>query len=138
MEHDLDVIKCVDWGSTEDPEALSRSPDWKLRAAIRAVNQVMAELRVRQHPVKTTIGRIARGFDFLGYRFSAAGLASARQTVERCAEDVSRRYEQGADVSRIGTYIVRWIAWVRAGLGGMRLDGVVKSLVKLCGFKTCP
>jgi hypothetical protein len=95
-----------------------------LGAAIRAVNQVMAELRVRQHPEKTFIGRIARGFDFLGYQFF-------------CAEDVSRRYEQGADVSRIGTYVVRWIAWVRAGLGGMRLDGVVKSLVKLCGFKTC-
>ena len=53
---------------------------WKLRAAIRAVNQVMAQLRVRQHPDKTIIGRIARGFDFLGYRFSSAGLAVARQT----------------------------------------------------------
>ena len=39
---------------------------WKLRAAIRAVNQEMANLRVRQHPDKTIIGRIAQGFDFLG------------------------------------------------------------------------
>jgi len=53
---------------------------WKLQAAIRAVNQVMAELRVRQHPEKTFIWRIARGFDFLGYHFLAAGLAIARQT----------------------------------------------------------
>ena len=44
---------------------------------------------VAQHPDKTIIGRI-RGFDFLGYRFSAAGLAIAQQTVERYAEKVSR------------------------------------------------
>jgi hypothetical protein len=36
---------------------------WKLRAAIRAVNEVMANLLVKQHPDKTIIGRIARGFD---------------------------------------------------------------------------
>ena len=78
--------------------------------AIRAVNEVMAELRVRQHPDKTIIGRIARGFDFLGYRFSAAGLAVARLKVERCTEHVSRLYKLGADVRRIGTYLVLLIA----------------------------
>ena len=46
---------------------------WKLRAAVRCVNQTLAELKVQQHPDKTFVGRISRGFDFLGYRFSAAG-----------------------------------------------------------------
>jgi hypothetical protein len=46
---------------------------WKLRAAILAVNEVMANLVVTQHPNKTIVGRIARGFDFLGYRFTADG-----------------------------------------------------------------
>ena len=90
---------------------------WKLRAAIRAVNEVMATLLVKQHPDKTFIGRIARGFDFLGYRFTGDGMAVARQTVERCRERVSRLYEQGADAIRIGTYLQRWARWVRAGLG---------------------
>jgi len=31
---------------------------WKLRAAIREVNEVMAECKVKQHPTKTYIGRI--------------------------------------------------------------------------------
>jgi len=75
---------------------------WKLRMAIRAVNQVMARLRVRQHPDNTIIGRIARGFDFLGYRFSVAGLVVARQTVERCVVWLSQPDEQGAASSRIG------------------------------------
>ncbi len=30
---------------------------WKLRKAIRRVNQTLNELRVEQHPDKTTIGR---------------------------------------------------------------------------------
>ncbi len=50
---------------------------WKLRAAIRLVNETLAELKVRQHPDKTFIGRVSRGFDFLGYLFAPAGLEVA-------------------------------------------------------------
>ncbi len=91
---------------------------WKLRAAIRAVNQMMAKLKVQQHPDKTSIGRIQRGFDFLGYHFSPTGLTLARQTVERCAARITRLYEQGAAVSCIGDYVRRWGRWVKAGLNG--------------------
>jgi hypothetical protein len=34
---------------------------WKLRAAIRLVNETLAELKVEQHPDKTFIGRVSRG-----------------------------------------------------------------------------
>src|SRR5205823_2798647 len=33
---------------------------WKLRAAIREVNEVMARCKVKQHPAKTYIGRVGR------------------------------------------------------------------------------
>ena len=89
---------------------------WKLRQAIKAVNQVMSGLRVRQHPDKTFIGRITRGFDFLRYGFSPAGLTLAQKTVDRMADKVSRLYEQGADVGRIEAYLKRWRQWVRGGL----------------------
>jgi hypothetical protein len=62
---------------------------WKLRAAIRAVNRVMTALRVRQHLDKTIIGRIARGFESLGFRCSAAGLVVARQTARHGAARIS-------------------------------------------------
>ena len=39
---------------------------WQLRAAIRAVNDVMADLLVIQHPDKTIIGRIAHGMSSWG------------------------------------------------------------------------
>ena len=90
---------------------------WKLRTAIRIVNEKLAQLKVEQHPDKTFIGRISRGFDFLGYRFRSEGLIGvARQTVERFVERATRLYEQGADIERIGEYVRRWITWVNAGL----------------------
>jgi Reverse transcriptase (RNA-dependent DNA polymerase) len=52
---------------------------WKLREAIRLVNQTLAELHVEQHPDKTFIGRISRGFDFLGYAFQPRGWRSPRR-----------------------------------------------------------
>ena len=91
---------------------------WKLRAAIKIVNEKLAELKVEQHPDKTFMGRVSRGFDFLGYRFQSAGLVGpARQTVERFVERANRLYEQGADAVRIGKYARRWCRWVTSGLG---------------------
>ena len=91
---------------------------WKLRRAIKAVNEVMAKLRVEKHPDKTFIGRITRGFDFLGYWFSPQGLGVAKKTVYRMWSKVSRLYEQGADDLRIETYLNRWWQWVRTGVSG--------------------
>lgn len=91
---------------------------WKLRKAVRCVNQMLAKLKVQQHPDKTFIGLISRGFDFLGYAFSSNGLISvAQKTIERCVERANRLYEQGADQVRIGEYVRRWQRWVRSGLG---------------------
>jgi hypothetical protein len=89
---------------------------WKLREAIRLVNQTMAELKLRQHPDKTFIGRISQGFDFLGYPITPAGLDAAPPTIERCAQRVSPLYEQGVDKIHIGTYVRRCLRWARSGL----------------------
>lgn len=92
---------------------------WKLRKAIKAVNGVMADLRVEKHQDLTFVGRISRGFDFLGYWFSLSGLGVALKKVERCLVKVSRLYEQGASVGRIGEYLGRWWQWVRGGVDGV-------------------
>jgi hypothetical protein len=49
---------------------------------------------VEKHPDKTFIGRIERGFDFLGYHFGPTGLAVAKQTLANFIEKASRLYEQ--------------------------------------------
>jgi len=78
-------------------------------------------LKVEQHPDKTFIGRIERGFDFLGSVMKPAGLEMAPRAIEDCVERVSRLDEQGADLIRIGAYLKRWYSWARSGL---MLDGV--------------
>jgi RNA-directed DNA polymerase len=105
---------------------------WKLRAAIRLVNQTLAELRVEQHPDKTFIGRISRGFDFLGYLFTPAGLEVAPRAVEHCVERVSQLYERGADLVRIGAYVRCWQRWARSGLRGMA-EELAESAVRRVG-----
>src|SRR5271157_272397 len=92
---------------------------WKLRAAIRLVNETLAELKLQQHPDKTFIGRVSRGFDFLGYLFTPAGLEVAPRAVERCVDRMSRLYERGANLVRIGAYVRCWQRWARCGLREM-------------------
>ena len=89
---------------------------WKLKKAIRVLNQTFNELRLEQHPDKTLIGRAERGFDFLGYHFEREGLSVAVITIERFKERIARLYEQSADYVRIGEYVRHWCRWVRAGV----------------------
>src|SRR5438552_8781586 len=85
---------------------------WKLRAAIREVNEVMAGCKVKQHPAKTYIGRVCNGFDFWGYAFSPAGLGVAARSIGHLAAHVTRLYEQGADSCRIGDYAITGLCFV--------------------------
>ena len=93
---------------------------WKLRKAVKAVNEVLGSLRLEKHPDKTFIGRIERGFDFLGYHFGPEGLSVDYNTVERFVERAIRLYEQepgeACASSRFGLYVRRWLRWTRAGL----------------------
>ncbi len=83
------------------------------------MNETLAELKLQQHPDKTFIGRVSRGFDFLGYLFTPAGLEVAPRAVERCVERVSQLYERGANLVRIGAYVRSWQRWARSGLREM-------------------
>ncbi|MGA8259873.1 MAG: hypothetical protein WB783_06645 [Arenicellales bacterium] len=89
---------------------------WRLRRAIARVNRVLNELGLAKHPGKTWMGPLDRGFDFLGYHHTRAGLMPAQDTVTRFHTRLSRLYEQGADPVRIGVYRQRWRRWVCGGL----------------------
>ena len=98
---------------------------WSLRRAVRMVNQTLQELRVEQHPDKTFVGRIERGFTFLGYWITEKGVTGvAPSTWEAFQERVARLYEQNAPqeeiLRRIGQYVRRWQRWVLSGLGDDR------------------
>jgi hypothetical protein len=55
----------------------------RLRKTVKAVNHVLGSLLLEKHSDKTFIGRIEKGFDFLGYHFSPEGLSVAEKTIEK-------------------------------------------------------
>ena len=101
---------------------------WKLKKAIRVLNQTFNELNLQKHPDKTDIGKTERGFDFLGYHFSRNGLSVSARTIENGVKKLHRLYEQkktapeGADI--LGEYLKRWQRWATAGLGQFKLSGL--------------
>ena len=99
---------------------------WKLRRAATLVNEILGSLRLEKHPDKTFIGRIERGFDFLGFHFSREGLGLAKATIQRFVERAARLYEQGLEqpngCSRLGMYVRRWVGWAKGGLSSRRTD----------------
>ena len=100
---------------------------WKLKKAIRVLNQTFNELRLEQHPDKTLIGRAERGFDFLGYHFEPEGLSVAVITIERFKERIARLYEQGANINRIGQYVLKWVQWTRSGIRELHKTNILAT-----------
>jgi RNA-directed DNA polymerase len=97
---------------------------WKLRRAVKTLNETFTALKLEKHPDKTFIGRIEKGFDFLGYHFSPQGLSVAEITWKKFMARLHRLYEQqktapqGAVVpgDAVKYYVTRWLRWTQAGL----------------------
>ncbi len=88
---------------------------WKLRSAVRRVNATLNMLRVEKHPDKTYIGKVERGFGFLGYFLKPEMVKVSVSTLKRFGQRITQLYEQGADIVRIGEYVRHWLRWVRTG-----------------------
>ena len=59
-------------------------------------NETLDELQAEQHPDKAFVGRVSRGFEFLGYAITPPSIVGvAKRTWERFVECVARLYEQG-------------------------------------------
>ncbi len=74
----------------------------------------MESVGLRLHPGKTFIGRVSKGFDFLGYHFSGKGnaLTLAQKTIDNFLTKVRRLYEQDTrDISRIDDYVRRLLIY---------------------------
>ena len=96
------------------------SSRWKLKRAIKALNQTFNELHLEKHPDKTVMGRTEKGFDFLGYHFSPEGLSLAEKTIENFLSHALRLYEQEqrgpSGPPLLGLYVRRWGGWACAGM----------------------
>ena len=79
------------------------------------VKQTFNELKVGKSPDKTFMGRITKGFDFLGYSFEPKGLSIDPKTLANFLKRITQLYEQGADYRRIGQSVRNWLRWVNTG-----------------------
>ncbi|WP_027707730.1 reverse transcriptase domain-containing protein [Zooshikella ganghwensis] len=93
----------------------------QLRNAVKTMNVVLNKLKVTKHTFKTFIGRMIKGFDFLGNRLNTSVnvLHIAWMTWVNHKNKVAQLYEQGADLLSIERYVKRWLTWVK---GGLRFD----------------
>ena len=94
------------------------------RRTLKALYQVLKPLGLTLAATKTFIGRVSKGFDFLGYRITPRGLTCADITIWRMQQRYGRLYEQGASATRLDVYVKHWIRWVHAGIpkGLMAID----------------
>ena len=84
--------------------------------ALRGINPVLTELGLTLAKYKTWIGRVAKGFDFLGYRLSPDDVTIAVRSFKRMTEKLSLLYERGADQARRRSYVTHWLKWAQSGV----------------------
>ena len=80
-------------------------------------------------PLLTIGGRIAKGFDFLGYSFEPKGLSIAPKTLANFLERMTQLYGQGANHRRIGQYVRSWWRWVGENLVSSRTYSIAPTLL---------
>jgi hypothetical protein len=66
---------------------------WSFRRFIRKVNMILAGLGLEKAEDKTFIGKIERGFSFLGFQFSREGMTISKKSVRKFAENIVLRLE---------------------------------------------
>jgi hypothetical protein len=93
---------------------------WHLRKAVRIVNQHFNQLKVAQAPDKTFIGKISKGFDFLGYQFGKDKLRVSKRTLENHIRRLTQLYEQKKHLPNwkmlLDDYRQHWVTWVYSGI----------------------
>ena len=95
----------------------------QLRKVIKLTYQVLDKLKLKIHPDKTYIGKIEKGFDFLGYHFTLNKVSVAKVTLERALTKLRQLYEQGATIKRLAQYWKRFLQWVKGGVKALLDDG---------------
>jgi RNA-directed DNA polymerase len=88
----------------------------QLKRIIKGVYACLDELALTLAHDKTWIGRVSKGFDFLGYHISLNGLSMAKRSFDRMSVKLHRLFEQGADHARLVQYLQHWIRWAKTGV----------------------
>ena len=127
------VLRKKYYDARPDPQSLVilTRTRWQNRRAVIALNLCFNRLKVKQHPVKTFIGKIESGFDFLGYHFSRQALELAHDTVknhvERLTGFMSNRQGKKPPPKR---WLLCWVTMLNAGSVGAQQGLMILHLSK--------
>ena len=120
---------------------------WKMRRAVKLMNQTLSALGLCAHPDKTFIGKTSKGFDFLGVQYPAksqtTGLSLSAVSKGRLNQHLmdkfshaARLYEQGRlhSLGAIELYLTHWLRWAKGlGLAATNtLDAITQTLLQIC------
>ncbi|EGZ4409823.1 hypothetical protein ACS34_004964 [Salmonella enterica subsp. enterica serovar Poona] len=91
---------------------------WHLRRAVRMLNRHFAQAGFEQHPDKTFIGRVEKGFDWMGFWFTEKGcdgvapraLQNFKDRLRRLYERV-RQWPEDLRLCRMVGYVRNWLRW---------------------------
>lgn len=94
---------------------------WSLRRQVKALNECLASHDFEKHPDKTFVGRVEKGFDWLGAWLAGTGvtgiapraLANHREKVRRLYERL-RMWPRARAHARVSQYRRRWKIWAKA------------------------
>ena len=110
---------------------------WQLRRCVATLNRALETMGFEKHPDKTFIGRITKGFDWLGYRIDHTGIVGpTSRAVNNFTVKLNRLYEQAWRMrktttqveSQVVDYVERWCQWLKAGLDGLLPKDIIYSI----------
>ena len=103
--------------------------------SLRVTYKILEILKLTLHPDKTFIGKISRGFDYLGCHIEPMGARLSTACTFKAATKAHQLYEQTRDEERVRQYWKRFLRWgedmvtMAAGLRGrIRTAGEDSSL----------
>ena len=93
------------------------------KAAIKSGYKILDNLGLNISIEKTSMGRIEKGFSFLGMNFKPQqNLSLSKATLTRYKNRFSRLYEQNKSDSKVESYVTRFITWAKSGLNNFAAD----------------
>lgn len=141
LDHAMSQIPGVKYLRYMDDWVILCESRWKIRRAVKLMHQTLAELGLHAHPDKTYIGKVSKGFDFLGVDYPAstesAQLSPSQVAHERLAaylyhklHHASQLYEQGKlhSLESLEGYLNNWLRYLTGNVRPVLKYGIGVSV----------
>ena len=92
LDQAMSKIKNVSYTRYMDDWAVFTKHKSALRKVVKTTHRIVNDLKLRLHPSKTFIGKISRGFNFLGYYMDDKTILPSKETVRRFQERATAHY----------------------------------------------